>query len=63
MDEPADDQPEFAKGGLIKGPDGEDPIPVFLDPGERWYTAEQVQRTMAAKPGSRAALSGDDDQP
>jgi hypothetical protein len=55
----ADDEqpPEFARGGLILGPDGEDSIPVFLHPGERWYTAGQVRRFMAAKPGSRDALS------
>jgi hypothetical protein len=56
---PADDEqpPEFAKGGLVLGPGGEDSIPVFLYPGERWYTAEQAWRFMAAKPGSRDALT------
>ena len=49
--------PEFAQGGLIKGPDGEDAILALLYPGEHWYTAEQVRHFMAAKPGSRDALS------
>jgi hypothetical protein len=49
--------PEFARGGLVLDPGGEDSIPVLLLPGERWYTAEQVRRFMAAKPGSRDALS------
>ena len=53
---PADDKPEFAQGGLVKGPDGKDSIPVLLDPGEHWYTAAQVRDFMAAKPGSRDTL-------
>jgi hypothetical protein len=51
------EQPEFARGGLLPGPDGEDSIPVLIYPGEHWYTAEQVRRFMAAKPGSRDTLS------
>ena len=43
--------PEFAKGGLILGPDGEDSIPVFLHRGEHWYTAEQVRRLTAEDTG------------
>lgn len=53
--------PEFARGGLILGPDGEDSVrPWFewFDPRwERIFTAAQVRRYMAAKPGSRDALS------
>lgn len=51
--ETADDEqpPEFAKGGLVLGPGGEDSIPVSLHPGERWYTAEQARRLAAKAEG------------
>ena len=50
--------PEYAKGGLVKGPDGGDSVPVFIDTRcERIFTGEEVRRFTAAKPGSRDALS------
>lgn len=49
--------PKYAPGGLVKGPDDSDSVLVFIDPHcERIFTAEEVQRYMAAKPGSRDAL-------
>lgn len=53
----ADDEqpPDFARGGLILGPHGEDSIPVFLHPGERWYTTEQVRRMTAKAEGDDGA--------
>jgi hypothetical protein len=51
--------PEYARGGLVKGPDGGDTVAVLIDPRyERIFTAEEVRRYMAAKPGSRDALGG-----
>ena len=35
---------DFAKGGLFKGPDGEDTIPVMIGRNERWLTADQVRK-------------------
>lgn len=58
-DEPGGEPaPEYAKGGLVLGPGGEDSVPAWIDLRcEHIYTAEQVRRYMAAKPGSRDALS------
>jgi hypothetical protein len=42
-DEPA--EPRFHPGGLIKGPDGSDSVPVLIDlSSERVFTREQVKR-------------------
>ena len=60
----ADDEqtPEFARGGLVKSPDGgSDSVPVLLLAGEHWYTADQVRRFMAAKPCGREAFRDNGD--
>jgi hypothetical protein len=35
---------DFAKGGLVKGPEGEDTIPVMIGQHEHWLTSEQVRK-------------------
>lgn len=48
-DQPGDTRvPEFAKGGLVLGPDGEDSVLAWIDPRcEQIFTAEQVRRSTA----------------
>ena len=48
--------PQYHPGGLVPWPDSDTRL-MLLGPGERWFTAEQARRFMAAKPGSRDALS------
>lgn len=35
---------DYAKGGLVKGPGGDDTIPVMIGRQEQWLTAEQVRK-------------------
>lgn len=35
---------DFAKGGLVKGPGGEDRIPVMIGRHEHWLTADEVRK-------------------
>ena len=54
-------EPQYAPGGLVTGApaDIRDSVVVLIDTRyERIFTAGEVRRWMAAKPGSRDALQG-----
>ena len=56
-------QPKFHRGGLVLSPGSGDSVPIFLHPGEQWYTAEQVKRMVVDVESSLATQESRDDTP
>lgn len=47
---------DFAKGGLVKGPSGEDTVPVMIGREEHWLTADQVLKLTEETRGGEEAF-------